>query len=146
MARTAKQNLKFSSYLWAVLGCMAKKRTDRSLIDVGSKKVDLTIVGKIGSARIDEHVAGTLQLGGQQMKAKSTAAPSAEVLAFVLSQLPDSKRFSVMQKLKNTWASKKSVPKVSDDEVKAAKQLLSELRASTKQTVAGNLTFAIEGE
>ena len=143
--RPADTSAKLSTILWAALGYLAGKRTDKTLLSVGeSTKVDVTITGKIGRKSIEEHICGSLKLNADGEKAKNTAAPPAHLVALLLAELPDdTKRAEVIERIVKSKESTKQLPKISKGQLDHAKQFLTRLRSSTTTKVAGALVFSL---
>jgi hypothetical protein len=139
--RTADASAKLSSILWGALGYLSKKRTKRDLIAVGeSTKVDVTITGTIGRAKIEEHVSGSLSLSPDQTTATSTIDADA-IVALLLAKVPD--KAAAMQEITAAKEKTKSLPAVTKLQRDEAKQWLARLRSSKPKVKAGAMVFAL---
>lgn len=145
MARPADQSATLSTILWAALGYLAGKRTDKTLLTVGeSTKVDVTITGKIGRKSINEHICGSLKLNPDGSKAKNSAAPAAHIVALLLAEFPDdARRAEVIAKIVSTKERTKQLPTVTAAQTDHAKKFLARLRSSTTTKVSGALVFSL---
>lgn len=143
--RPADTAAKLSTILWAALGYLAKKRTDKTLIPVGKgTKVNVTIEGTVGRAKICERLSGVLELSPDGSRAKACDAPAAQVVALLLRSLPDdAARAKATAAIVAEKERTKQLPNVTAAELDHAKQFLTRLRSSTTQKVAGALVFAL---
>lgn len=146
MARAADKELKLSSHLWAALGYLAKKRTDRELITEGSSTViDVAITGKVGRSSITQVIAGKLQLGKSSMRASSEAAPTNQVVALCLQALPDDQaRAKFIERTIQAKEKAGVLPAVPEPLIKTVEAFLTRLRSSSESKKAGDLRFDLD--
>lgn len=132
------------SILWAALGYFAKKRTVRELIPVGEDtKVDVTIEGKIGRAKVSERLVCTLRQSPEQTAAAIKAASLANVVAYLLSRFETADRYAIAGELAAAWSKSQTVPDVDEAIAAETKKLLEGLRTKQTTTKAGNLTATL---
>ncbi|QDV26920.1 hypothetical protein [Aureliella helgolandensis] len=142
--RSADTAANLSTILWAALGFLAKKRTDKSLLPVETPtKVDVTIEGKIGRKQICERVIGYLNLGTDGQRSATSAADPVRVTALLLAQVPTEKRAEVIAGIIAVKESTSQLPSVHETYIEQADQFLKRLRSSTMATVKGSVTFAL---
>jgi hypothetical protein len=135
---------KLSAQLWAALSYLGKKRADRDQIPLGSTSVDVLIEGRIGRAKISEHVVGRLDVGGPTQAAASEAADADHLIAILLDAIPDAA--DRQQAIAKFHAANKFLPSIDPAKVEAAKAWRALLRSHTTKTKAGAITFEVSAE
>jgi hypothetical protein len=117
---------------WTALKKIAEKAETRDAIPDGSQcRVNFDL-----RTRVDNKPAlalrGTalLSAGFESLRAASIAPAAAELMAYLLRQLPPAKRLFVLQKLPAVYARTKRLPAITCKDIDEADALLKQLRAA----------------
>ncbi|MCU0870708.1 MAG: hypothetical protein MUE50_00035 [Pirellulaceae bacterium] len=135
------------SAAWHALLCVAKNHANRKdLRDGAHYRVDLRVVGMVGSVEVDEPISGQLSVSGPQEKASSAAVPTAEVVAWLWDQVPQTRRRDLADQAAAYFAEHGELPAVADRDLKDAKLWLKRLRATKTVRAEGAVTFESDPE
>ncbi|GAB5404317.1 MAG: hypothetical protein Aurels2KO_25480 [Aureliella sp.] len=146
MARTAEQAAKLSSQIWAALGYLAGKRTDRDQIVEGSRTpVKLRVTGTVGRAKVDEAIDGHLARSHSQTKASTSAAKADHVVAILLAELPEKDRYFAVKTIAEEAEATGELPPVTKEQLAEANQFLKRLRSTKQKTTSGAIVFELKG-
>lgn len=128
--------------LWGALQYQAKKLFSRDELRAGaSTPVDLRIVGIVGGQVVDETVAGSLTVGHETEKASNTAVPTTAIVAYLLEQLPATRREWLLENLPSIFQAAGKLELGDDSYRETADLLLKQLRAKSTKTSRGAVRF-----
>lgn len=128
--------------LYSALASVAKKRSNRALLFGGGfYPVDVKITGKCGRGTVNETVKGELLVGEDSVRNSSSACDQAELLACVVAGIETPVRDRIFKTIRETFATKGTLPTVDAAVVAATDALLTELRSNTSETKKGDVTF-----
>ena len=145
---------KLSAILWTALGYLAKKRTNRDLLDPETR-VDVIIEGKVGRSKICEHVVGVLRVAPDSQRASSAACDTVHLVGLLLAEMPSEEARAKFKKTVSEFhAENKRLPDLPknvdgegfDDWLRATKDFMSLLRSHEMTDVAGAITFEVSAE
>lgn len=143
MGRSAAEEARLQSVVLASIEYMAGKRVRREHLDAGSEtRVQGVINATVGRARIELPFARVLSVGHEQTSASSSKPDETLVVAWLLDQLPESERDSVLARLPEEFARLGTLPSVTDKRREQAEELLKRLRSSKTVTKRGAVVFA----
>jgi hypothetical protein len=131
--------------LFAALEKIAKKETRRELLEAGTAhRCTLSVSGTIdGLVFRGEKIEGNLAIGHDWTKASSTAAPPAEVVAYLLALLPKTKRTALLAELPDAFLrSGGKLPAIDANRLAEAETLLERLRSRKDQQFSGSVTWS----
>lgn len=145
---------KLSSILWTALGYLAKKRSNRELLDPETR-VDVIIEGKVGRSKICEHVVGVLRVAPDSQRASTSACDNVHLVGLLLAAMPSEEaRARFKKSVAEFHAENKRLPDLPknaegegfDEWLKSTKEFMSLLRSHEMTNVAGAITFEVSAE
>lgn len=153
--RSAEVAGKLSAILWTALGYLAKKRTNRDLLDPETR-VDVVIEGKVGRSKICEHVVGVLRVAPDSQRASTSACDAVHLIGLLLAEMPNEEaRAKFKRVVAEFHAENKRLPSLPpnadgspgfDQWIQSTKEFMSLLRSHEMADVAGAITFEISAE
>ena len=133
--------------LWHSLQCWAKLYANRKLLrDDTRYRVELRLTGTVAGYPVDEQLNAWLSVGAPSTQASASAIPTAELTAWLLEQIPASRRAELQDLLAAYWAENQEVPGVNDAQIKAAKLWLQRLRATVQKEREGPVSLDVDGD
>lgn len=134
---------KRESILFASLARFAEKRFHRQDLEPGKPyKVSAEVIATVGRAKIETNVSGKLHVGAPYETRRSVAAPAEQIVAALLSQIPASKRVTLLKQLQGQFQKDGTFPVTTKTQVEEAKVWLDSLRTKRPMTRAGAIAFS----
>lgn len=146
MGRSAAEQARLESLLFASIEYFASKRYRREHLDPGATRVQGVIQATVGRAAIEVPFAGDLRVAEDQSSASSSAPDTAHVVALLLDQLDDGPRKQLLARLPKEFEQTHELPIVPESRITEAQDLLKRLRASTIKTKRGSVVFEASTE
>lgn len=134
---------KRNAILWTAICKRGSKIARRELlIDGSTTRVEATILGRVGKAQLEDKFSGSLTVGQPCERNVAIAAPIENLIAYVLAEIPESKRAKLLESVAQQFETHKILPDPDPSLLDAAKAWMTRLRGSRKQSVAGTVSFS----
>jgi hypothetical protein len=133
--------------MWHALATWSKLHANRKLLrDDTRYRVDIQISGTVAGYEVSETLSGWLAVGATSLQASSHSVPTADLTAWLIQQIPSTRRVELQELLAAYWAEHQEVPDVDESAVKAAKLWLQRLRATVPKEREGPVSLALDGD
>jgi hypothetical protein len=128
--------------IFAALGKVTGENFQRDdLPDGASHKVALCIIARVdGGDLYRQEFSADVNVGHGSVRASSTGAPQADVIAWILGHVNAATRESILAKLPEVFEAAGGELPVSDRDAEAAESMLKRLRAKKSQQVRGSVS------
>lgn len=143
MAINKAEKARRQSILLAAIGAIAKKSVDRAhLPEPSSADVKASIDGMVGRKTTAIQLQGTLSVGGPSARNSSRAAPTEQIVGFLLSQMPDDvSRAKLLESAAAHFARHGELPQLDSQMTEHARAWLARLKQTQSRIVAGSVSF-----
>lgn len=132
------------SVLLIALASFSSKNANRDLLRAGSSTpISCEVAGTIGRAKHSFDFAGSLEVGQPSIVNSSSAAPTADVLAFVLAEIPPARRVSMLDAAAKAYVRSGGKLPVDGEARAEAEVWLKTLRQAKPQNRAGSVSFTV---
>ena len=147
MARTASEQARLESVLFAALKYFSSKRCRRAKLDEGETRIQGVINATVGRATVEIPFSGNLLVGGTQSSAKSCAPDTNHVVGYLLDQFDQATRERILARLpKEFEKAGGELPEVPESRIAESEELLKRLRSTVIKEKKGSVVFAVAGE
>ena len=120
----------------------AKERDAKQLVEGRTYPLEIEIHARSGGLALEETVAGELVVGHAQQVASSKACDADHLVAYLLEQLPATRRVRLLEGLPETFAKAGGeLPPVKEEAIAGAKRLLDRLRQRGTSNKAAAISF-----
>jgi hypothetical protein len=131
--------------LWHGLARFADLRCVRAaLVNDRSYRIDGRFTGTVAGWPVDEPISCLLTASSPIDKASSHSAPTDELLALVLAEVPLTRRQALMDSIEAHWQAHGELPAQQAEAVQGAKKWKKRLNASQTKTVEGPVTVQLD--
>jgi hypothetical protein len=146
MGRSAAEQARLESVVFAALEYFASKRYRRDQLSVGETRVQGVISATVGRAIVEVPFSGDLRVAEDQDSASSSAPDTDHVVGYLLEQLDEPQRKSLLAKLPKEFEQTKELPVVPESRIAEAKDLLKRLRSIKIKAKKGSVVFAVQND